>query len=156
MPSPLLTVAASPSVARVRARRRRAALVCAAVLVATSASIAPAQAATLEKGFWGPTQVGGVSQFPIYKQLGVTTYQTTLSWAATAPTRPANPRDPADPAYLWPADIDDAIAQASANRMKVLIMAAQTPPWANGGQAPGYAPTNPSDYADFISAASKR
>lgn len=127
-----------------------------ALVLAAAAGTGSAQAATLEKGFWGPAQIGGVSQFPVYKQLGVTIYQTTLSWASTAPTRPANPRDPADPAYVWPADIDDAIAQASANGMKVLLLIHQAPSWANGGRTPDYAPDKPADYADFARAASRR
>jgi len=137
-------------------RRVRWALALACAIAGALAGAGPAPAATLDKGFWGPTAVDGVSQFPLYKRLGVTVFQLQLSWAATAPTRPANPRDPADPAYVWPADVDATIAEARANGMKVLLLVAQAPAWANGGNTPEYAPTNPSDYADFMRAASKR
>ena len=48
---------------------------------------------------WGPLEVNGVSQFPIYRELGVGIYQMGMSWSDVAPTRPENPRDPRDPAY---------------------------------------------------------
>src|SRR3954468_11511927 len=73
---------------------------------------APADARqTLKKSIWGPAEVGGVSQFPIYKDLGAGIYQTAVNWATIAPTRPAHPVDPADPAYRWPSKIDYAIRQ---------------------------------------------
>jgi len=115
-----------------------------------------ALAAPLEKGFWGPAAVDGVSQFPIYDQLGVTIYQTTLSWATTAPTRPADARDPADPAYAWPAQLDDAVAEAGRYGMKVLIQISGAPRWANGGRSQEYAPHRPSDFAAFARAAARR
>jgi hypothetical protein len=139
---------------RIRARVLSTAFALGIALI--SAGACTAHAATLEKGFWGPTDIDGASAFPIYKQLGVTVFQTSLPWIIAAPTRPANPRDPADPAYEWPADIDATIAQAKASGMTVLLMINQTPPWANGGKTPEYAPDRPSDYADFARAAAKR
>jgi hypothetical protein len=115
-----------------------------------------ARAGALEKGFWGPLTVNGRSQFPIYEQLGVTIYQTSLSWASAAPTRPARPRDPSDGAYQWPAHIDEAIAQARSHGMKVLIMLIWSPPWANGGNTQEHAPNRSSDFADFARAAARR
>lgn len=115
-----------------------------------------AHAGVLEKGFWGPVSVDGVSQFPLYDELGVTIYQTALNWSAVAPTRPASPRDPSDPAYVWPTAIDSAIAEAKSHGMKVLIMLAGSPPWANGGRSAEYAPKRPADFAKFARAAAKR
>ncbi len=116
-----------------------------------------AQAGTpLEKGFWGPTQVNGVSQFPIYDDLGVTLFQTAVSWAEAAPTRPRDPRDPRDPAYAWPQDVDFAIRQAQRHGMKVLIMLTNAPSWANGGRTQEFAPTRASDFGDFARAAALR
>jgi hypothetical protein len=126
------------------------------VLAATGVAPSSASAATIEKGFWGPLTVNGVSQFPVYKDLGVTLYQTALSWSNVAPTRPANPGDPRDPAYQWPADIDFAIQQASANGMRVLLMITNSPAWANGGKGPNWAPQRPADYAAFARAAARR
>ena len=51
-----------------------------------------------------PVRVHGVSQFPIYKQLGAGIYMMRVNWWTVAPTRPAHPADPNDPAYEWPAD----------------------------------------------------
>jgi hypothetical protein len=146
-----VTLAAIP-----RRRHRTWLLAIAVALGLLAACGETARAATLEKGFWGPTTIGGVSQFPVYDQLGVTVFQTSISWAEVAPTKPADPRNPADPAYLWPADMDATIAEAASHRMEVLIMLAYTPSWANGGQTHEYAPTNPADFADFARAASRR
>jgi hypothetical protein len=86
----------------------------------------------------------------------VTIFQMHLRWAAVAPTRPANPRDPRDPAYVWPAEIDQAITEASAHHMRVLLMLIGAPRWANGGRTFEYAPDKPADFADFARAAARR
>ena len=108
-----------------------------------------------EKGFWGPSEVNGKSQFPIYRSLGVTLYQTSLDWAAVAPTRPANPADPGDPAYHWPTRLDSVIREAKRNNMHVLIMLIYSPPWANGGKSREWAP-DPKLYAQFAQATARR
>src|SRR4051794_12399684 len=64
---------------------------------------------TLKKAIWGPIEVGGQSQFPVYRDLGVGIFQKQLSWNRVATRRPADPRNPNDPAYSWPTDIDRAI-----------------------------------------------
>ncbi len=137
-------------------RLRRLLLIasCCLLLPATGASAAGGD--PLEKAFWGPVRVDGKSQFPIYKRLGVTLYQSSLSWAAVAPTRPANPRDPRDPAYRWPAETDDALAQARRNGIRVLIQVIGSPPWANGGKSWEWAPRRTRDFADFVRAAARR
>ena len=88
--------------------------------------------AALKKGMWGPVKVNGASQFPVYRELGATVYNTTLSWRDVAVRRPTNPRDPRDPAYQWPAGISDAIEQAGAYRIQLAILVMGTPAWANG------------------------
>ena len=138
--------------------RRILAVVIAAAIAAAAA--APAQAAPRSsgnKGFWGPTRVmGGESAFPLYRSLGVTIFETGMSWDVVAPTKPANPRDPADPAYQWPADIDFAVSEASRYDMDVLVLLRGAPPWANGGKGKEWAPLHNKDYADFLTAASRR
>src|SRR5215217_7260238 len=70
-----------------------------AVLLAACAVLLlelPAHAA-LRKGAWGPVKLHGVSQFPVYKKLGVTVYNTRLDWRSVAVRRPTHPRDPRDP-----------------------------------------------------------
>jgi hypothetical protein len=126
-----------------------------AMIVGCALGAAPATA-TVQKGFWGPTSIDGVSQFPIYKDLGVTMYQMPLNWASVSSARPADPRNPNDPAYHWPADIDFALQQARQYGMKVMLMIVGSPPWANGGRSPQWAPTNPADFAAFARAASRR
>ncbi|MEA2396641.1 MAG: polysaccharide biosynthesis protein PslG [Thermoleophilaceae bacterium] len=136
--------------------RRLAAILALSVAAAACASPVAAGRTRPVKAFWGPTQVNGASQFPIYHDLGVSIFQTGLVWAEVAPTRPANPRNPDDPAYRWPADVAYAINQAGSQHMRVLLMLSYSPRWANGGQSREWAPTNPKDYADFAYAASKR
>ena len=106
-----------------------------------AAGTSNADAARLDKAFWGPTEVDGKSQFPIYKDLGVTIYQMAAFWSSVAPTPPADPRDPNDPAYDWPENVDYAIAQAKQHHMKVLIMLIGAPEWANGGNTGSTRPT---------------
>ena len=83
---------------------------------------------------WGPARVDGVSQFPIYDDLGVGIYQTALGWDTIAPTRPANPRDPNDPAYQWPEPVDFAVAEAARYGMQVSAVLALCPAVGERGQ----------------------
>lgn len=133
-------------------------LVCCALVVAigpmSAAQAAPAR--SIEKGFWGPTQVDGVSQFGIYEDLGVTLFQYQMRWDFVAPTKPSNPTDPTDPAYQWPADLDYAIKEGRRHHIGVLLMLIGSPPWANGDRPFEYAPDRPSDFAAFARAASRR
>ncbi len=105
---------------------------------------------------WGPLEVNGVSQFPIYEDLGVGLYQMDMSWADVAPTRPVNPRNPLDPAYRWPAKVDTALRETKRYGMQVSLLVMFSPSWANGGRSKEWAPTRPQDYADFVEAASRR
>lgn len=100
--------------------------------------------------------MGGVSQFSIYSDLGVGIYQSALAWPAVAPERPAQPRDPSDPAYRWPAELDEAIAEARRRGIRVSILLNQAPGWANGGHEGHWAPERPKDMADFAVAAARR
>jgi hypothetical protein len=142
---------------RRRARPRGIARTALATALATVLAGAPAPAHALEKGFWGPAEIDGVSQFPLYEQLGVTIFQTSLRWPNVAPARrPADPRDPSDPAYEWPADLDRVIADARAHGIEVLLQLYGSPPWANGGHPGEYAPKRSTDFADFARAAARR
>ncbi len=129
-------------------------LACLAVMVAAAAS-APAKVTT-RKAIWGPAQVDGVSQFPIYAELGAGIWQTGLNWKQAATRRPERPSDPNDPAYVWPEELDGQIAEAGRYGITLLLVVSMTPEWANGGRADTIAPTNPADYAAFVAAASKR
>jgi hypothetical protein len=141
-----------------RTVRRRTAwlLVLLAQAALATSMCTPGVAHTLQKGFWGPAEIDGISQFPLYKQLGVTVYQTSLLWSSIAPTRPGHPRDPADRAYRWPAEIDRVIAEARSHGIDVLLMLHGSPRWANGGRSPEYAPKRSPDFAAFARAAARR
>ncbi|MBJ7470228.1 MAG: hypothetical protein JHD16_02960, partial [Solirubrobacteraceae bacterium] len=114
---------------------------------------APASAATPKKALWGPAQVAGVSQFPIYQDLGADLYQYQVNWRTTAPTRPASPTDPADPAYRWPADLDLAVAEGQRTGIGVLVLVMWTPEWAQGPNLEQrHPPSDVDDYAKFVEA----
>lgn len=148
--------AGGPPAASFRAMHLRAVALTAttALLVWGAGPVGATQ--NLRKAFWGPTEIAGKSQFPVYKQLGVQTLQESLLWSHVAPTRPANPSDPNDPAYHWPADLDTKIGKAAGYGIDVLLMVQTTPSWANGGKDPSWAPTNPDDAAAFFMAAARR
>ena len=79
------------------------------ILVAVAVALAPISSAAAHfssrKAIWGPVRVQGVSQFPIYRDLGAGMYEYALRWDSVAPSRPLHPRDPSDPAYHWPAEL---------------------------------------------------
>jgi hypothetical protein len=141
-------------------RSWRAIVAVVALAAAAGSAVAPAEAvarAPAAKLIWGPVVLpSGSSAFPLYHQLGVNVFQVDLNWAETAPTRPANAQDPADPAYLWPAQLDQAISEAAHYRIKICLLVQGTPGWANGGRSSGWAPTQASDYGRFLVAAAHR
>jgi len=113
--------------------------------------------ASVLKMIWGPlTMPDGGSAFPTYDRLGVNVFQTDLDWATTAPTEPADPQDPADPAYRWPATLTTALAGAARYGISVCLLVQRAPGWANGHRSSAWAPTDPSDYANFLIAASHK
>ena len=127
------------------------------VALAIAGAIVPAAAAAAQKSIWGPAQMpDGSSAFSLYRDLGVDNYQRQLPWSSAAPTRPANPTDPADPAYRWPEAIDYALAQGREHGIDVALLVTTAPRWANGDRSPEWAPTDPQDFADFVTAASRR
>ena len=81
---------------------------------------------------------------------------TKLEWDKVAVLKPDNARDPLDASYDWPLELDTAIDEATQNGIDVALTVTGTPGWANGDKAPRYAPTDPKDYADFLTAAAKR
>ncbi len=141
-------------------RRARALPLClgiVALLVPLSGGVMAVGArADALKAMVGPGLVGNVSRFPIYHDLGVRIYEDHLLWNATAPTRPRHPTDPSDPAYVWPAEVTAAVAEASRYHMRVALQIIGAPSWANGGKPWNWAPHNPRDFANFAIAAARR
>src|SRR4051794_15479784 len=130
---------------------------CAVALLALVAIAAPASAApSQKKAIWGPVERDGVSQFPIYDELGVGIYQTAISWRQVAPTRPVNPDDPSDPAYNWPSEIDQAVSEGQRYGIRVMVAVSQAPRWANGGHGATDAPKKASEFARFAAAGARR
>jgi hypothetical protein len=129
----------------------------AAAALCAMAVIAAPPASAFSKAIWGNVTYDGVNQFPLYKQLGVTIYETNLYWYEIAPTRPSNPTNPRDPAYHWPAEVQQAIADAAHYHMRVLLQIIFAPSWANGGNAGGgWAPQQASSFVEFAQAAAKK
>ena len=130
----------------------------AAILVALACLLAagPAHARpSLKKSIWGPIKVRGKSQFPIYRDLGVGIYQTTLSWNEVAPRRPADPANPDDRRYYWPHEIDYAVNEGRRYGIRVAVELIFSPAWANGGQPYNWVP-RPEDFAQFAATAARR
>jgi hypothetical protein len=79
-----------------------------------------------------------------------------LNWDSVATTKPADPTDPGDPAYRWPEQIGTAFVQGRTNGIRLALLVSGTPGWANGGRSRIWAPSNPQDFGDFLTAAAKR
>jgi hypothetical protein len=123
-------------------------------LVLLLIAFTPGSAQAFSKAIWGNVYVNGVSQFPIYHQLGVSIYQADLDWAQIAPKRPKDPANANDPAYEWPGEIQQAITQARRFHIRVLIQIIGAPPWSNGGHGWNWAP-RPSAFATFAATAAR-
>jgi hypothetical protein len=111
---------------------------------------------TPKKAIWGPTALHGRSLFPTYRDLGVGIYQTQVHWHQIATARPAKPTDPTDPAYRWPSYLAETISEAERHGMQVQLMIIGAPRWSNGDQSWEHTPNEPSDFADFATAAAKK
>ncbi len=124
-----------------------------AVLVLASAPAGAQAAPSTQKLIWGPTDA---KAFNVYADLGAGLYEFTINWSRIAPTRPQQPTDPSDPAYQWTPAVDEAIENAERHGMRVVLEVTGAPRWANGHDQWRWVPRNPQDYADFLTAASKR
>jgi hypothetical protein len=128
-----------------------------ALTLAFGCGVANVAAATPAlKAMWGPAIHEGKSLFPTYRDLGVGIYEDRLYWSAIALRRPRNPRNPDDPAYVWPAEVTRAVAEAKRYGIQVALQIIGAPSWANGGKPWNWTPCNPQDYANFAIAAARR
>ena len=84
-----------------------------------------------------------------------TVIRTLVQWWTTAPTEPADATDPFDPAYHFD-DLDELVRTAQMRGLEVELAVWGTPPWANGGRGPQYAPTDARAFQDFTQALASR
>src|SRR5262245_53052913 len=105
-------------------------------------------AVSTKKAIWGPSEIDGESQFPVYKDLGAGIYETPLEWDKIAVFTPVDGKDPEDTAYDWPAELDTVIDEAKANGIQVAFTVTGTADWAKGSAIP-------KAYGDFLAAAAK-
>ncbi len=139
------------------ARRLGLAGIATVLALALVPALAEGATQSRKKAIWGPVRVDGVSQFPVYKDLGAGIYMMRINWWAVAAHRPAHPRNPSDPAYTWPAEVDDAVQQAGQYGMRVAMELSDSPGWASGHPGDGrWAPKRSADFANFAAAAAKR
>ncbi len=112
---------------------------------------------TTKKLMWGPAYMpDGGSVFPTMRDLGVGIFAIQARWEQIARREPERPTDWRDPAYEWPPYLDQMIAEAKRNGMKVQLMLMGTPGWANGGRPWNWVPRNPREFGDFATAISRR
>jgi hypothetical protein len=127
------------------------------LVLAAVPALSSAQTPSRKKAIWGPVRIKGVSQFPIYRDLGAGIFMMRINWWAVAPTRPQHATDPEDPAYHWPAEVDDAIAEARKYGMRVAMELSDGVGWATGHDGDvRWAPKRASDFAHFAMAAARR
>jgi hypothetical protein len=147
----------NPLIVKTLDQRRRSvrAAILALLLVVPLFSLGESAAAapSRHKLIWGPPNAAA---FDTYADLGAGLYELSINWSRIAPTRPADPTNPADPAYVWPPYVDEAITNAEQHGIRVVIEATGSAGWANGGRQWRWAPDNPQDFADFLTAASRR
>lgn len=98
----------------------------------------------------------------LVKATGTQVLRIDLFWATAAPTRPANGAYHLDPAYNW-AWADAALCGTIKAGIQPIVTTWNAPGWATGGKLGvkgvvwnSKAPTNPQDYADFMSALATR
>lgn len=116
-------------------------LLCLALVLPASAHAAKSQ----KKAIWGPVEIDGESQFPVYNDLGVGTFQMLLEWDKVGVLEPLDAKDPEDASYEWSEEIDSAIAEGKANGIKIALSITGRPDWAKA-----------SDFKAFVTAAAKR
>lgn len=139
----------------------KALLASAAVAVALLASASPAAAARnvrygIHDDAWLASGPGSLAErVATLDRLGVDLVRFTIRWNATAPRKPEHPMSNADPAYDWTLP-DAVLGELRKRRIGAVVTIVGTPGWANGGQAPAYAPQRGSDFASFAYAAASR
>ena len=89
-----------------------------------------------------------------FKRLGVPIVRFTLRWNEIARHRPKNAASPRDPAYDWRRP-DRVLRGLHRYGLTPVVTLVGTPPWANGGRTPNFAPPHPRDFRRFATAAAR-
>ncbi len=89
-----------------------------------------------------------------FKRLGVPIVRFTLRWNEIGRKRPKNASSPTDRAYDWRRR-DRVLRGLRRNGLTSVVTLVGTPPWANGGRTPNYAPPHPRDFRRFATAAAR-
>jgi hypothetical protein len=89
------------------------------------------------------------------RQAGARVVRVTLDWSLVAPAGPVkpggfDPSSPSDPAYSW-GYVEDAVRDAAARRLRVLLVVVRAPAWAQRAGGP-----DPAELAAFVRAAARR
>ena len=90
-----------------------------------------------------------------FRRLGVPLVRFTLRWNEIALRRPKNAAAPTDRAYDWHRP-DRILRGLRRHGLTPVLTVVGTPPWANGGRSPSYAPPHPRDFSRFVTAAAHR
>jgi Glycosyl hydrolase catalytic core len=141
-------------------RRLTIALACA--IVAAAAASGSAASPRLLKGIDDNAQTLYGDPDVVFAQLHELRTQIVridLNWGGdngvAGPFPTVRPADPNDGVYHW--DVyDRAVLRAAKYHIAVLFSIVSTPAWANGGNPPNVAPTNPQDLRNFAFAAATR
>jgi hypothetical protein len=128
---------------------------CLAVAVPGAASAqgaTPVRALTDDLAFVDPRPEARALAFATARRAGARTVRITLDWSRVAPEGAVKPAgfdaaNPADPAYRW-GYIEDAVRDAAAARLRVVLVVARAPAWAGG--------PNPDELGAFVRAAARR
>jgi hypothetical protein len=89
-----------------------------------------------------------------FRRLGVPIVRFTLRWNEIALRRPKNASSPGDPAYDWRRP-DRVLRGLRRYGLTSVVTLVGTPPWANGGRTPNFAPPHPRDFRRFATAAAR-
>jgi hypothetical protein len=130
-----------------------------AVTACVSAASAPASSGVrygIQDDAWLQYGPGTLEQrLRTFERLGVPLVRFTLRWNEVAARRPANPSSPRDRAYDWRRP-DRILRGLRRHGLTPVLTLLGTPPWANGGRPPNFAPTRPRSFRAFARAAATR
>ena len=129
-------------------------------VLAACVAVSSVQASTgirygIQDDTWLEFGPGTINQrLATFKRLGVPIVRFTLRWNQIALSRPKNPASPRDPAYDWHRP-DRVLRGLRRYGLTPVVTLVGTPPWANGGRTPNFAPPHPLDFRRFVTAAAR-